>query len=348
MTTSQSAKILGEVDVLSSRQHVRHVLGRRPADLDPAHDDFLARWHAVREPSVVDVDHRRAEFPSGRAPRRCPRPSGPRPSTPTRFTGLGCDRRVAHARVAREPVLHEEDARSGCRDRRADAARRNAFCSTFSPSSSGRLQPSRIALSATSGAGYCPLVLPLMTPSATAKANVELVVVQAPAAARELLAPFLPLAALLQVLDQPRALPRPADRRGRRRRPGRARRPSAPRRSRPSRSSRSPAFRPISAAAAGCRPSPGIRPTLTSGRPICVCGAVETSRSSIDSASSVPPPMQAPSIRATVGNGRRLIRLKSWWPDVEQPGRPARPSRSSSRRARSGRPRRRTGPACRC
>ena len=72
-----------------------------------------------------------------------------------------------------------------------------------------------------------------------------------------------------------------------------------------------PAFSPINRGSLWVPPQPGNSPSPTSGRPICVCGAVETRRSSMVSASSVPPPMQAPSIRATIGNGRWLIRVKS-------------------------------------
>ena len=47
------------------RQHVRQVLGRGPADLDPAHDDVLGAVQAVGEPGVVDVDHRRGNSRPG-------------------------------------------------------------------------------------------------------------------------------------------------------------------------------------------------------------------------------------------------------------------------------------------
>ena len=76
------------------------------------------------------------------------------------------------------------------------------FCSAFSPSSSVLLQPSRIAFKATSGAGYCPLVLPLIAPSATANAKFSSSALS-PSGPAQPLAPSLPLAALLQVFDQP-------------------------------------------------------------------------------------------------------------------------------------------------
>ena len=51
-------------------------------------------------------------------------------------------------------------------------------------------------------------------------------------------------------------------------------------------------------------PQPGRTPIFVSGSAIFVCDALETMRSSIERISSVPPPMQFPSTRATVGNGK--------------------------------------------
>ena len=142
-----------------------------------------------------------------------------------------------------------------------------AFCSALRPSSSGRLQPSRIALSATSGAGYWPLVLRLDESLGDREGEHHLVLVEAQRLP-ELLAPLLPFAALLEVLDPPACPPRPADRRGRRRRPGRAPRPSGRETGSPEVIISIAGFRPISRGSRCVPPQPGIRPTLTSGRPI--------------------------------------------------------------------------------
>ena len=49
-------------------------------------------------------------------------------------------------------------------------------------------------------------------------------------------------------------------------------------------------------------------PSITSGKPICVCGSSEAMRESHASASSVPPPRHTPSIAASVGARSAAIR----------------------------------------
>ncbi len=67
--------------------------------------------------------------------------------------------------------------------------------------------------------------------------------------------------------------------------------------------SRAPA-RPIIRGRRVVPPHAGRIPSLISGRPICVFGESDARRQSIERTVSQPPPRQAPSIAATVGNGR--------------------------------------------
>ncbi len=220
-----------------------------------------------------------------------PAPMNPAPSTPALFTGRGfTDGSLTPGSRASRFFMKKMPIRLAAIGEPASSP--NAFCSALSPSSSVLLQPSRIAFKATSGAGYCPLVLALMAPSATANANFSLVGVQAERPG-ESLAPRLPLAALLQQVDQPASffdqfvgrdgVERESDGDGL----------LTAERSSPAQITSMAAFRPIKRGSRCVPPQPGRMPIWTSGRLIWVWGAVETSRSSMVRTSSVPPPKAA-------------------------------------------------------
>ena len=72
----------------------------------------------------------------------------------------------------------------------------------------------------------------------------------------------------------------------------------------PARMTSSAAVRPTTRGRRVVPPHAGRIPSLISGRPICVFFESDASRQSIARTVSQPPPRQAPSIAATVGNGR--------------------------------------------
>ena len=100
--------------------------------------------------------------------------------TPTRL--------IALRRPLRSPLTPGSRARRFCmkktrdqvrRDRRADHLQRGCRARPSGPRRASGCSPSRIALRATKGAGYCPFVFILIAPSAVAKAKVHLVLAQA-------------------------------------------------------------------------------------------------------------------------------------------------------------------------
>ncbi len=200
---SESAKIARLVDVFSMASMLAMSCGRRAADLDPAHDDLGGALEAVLDAVVVDVHHRRADARAGvRRGDPGSHQAGAEHAGRADLTRL--DRRVGHARVARQPVLHEEDGDQVAQDRRADDLADGLLLGL---QALVERQVATLAdrLERDQGAGYCPLVFDLTKPSATAKANI-ISSWSRPSGWRSCLAARLPLAALLEVLDPPLAL----------------------------------------------------------------------------------------------------------------------------------------------
>ena len=151
-------------------QHVRHVLRRGPADLDPAHDDLRGALEAVLEPSVIDVDHGRADAGAGMG-RGDARAHEAGPQDADVIDGPRLDAGIAHARVARQPVLHEEDGDQVAQDRRADELA-DGLLLGLEALFERQVAALADGLERGERRGYCPFVFDLTSPSATAKANI--------------------------------------------------------------------------------------------------------------------------------------------------------------------------------
>ena len=324
------------------REHLGHVLGRGAADLDPAHDDLLRPAPGRRRPGRRRRRPSPSGCPSGRAPWRCPRPSGPAPSTPTaldRSRGLTVGSATPGSRA--RPVVHEEDADQVRRDRRADDLQRGLLLG-LQALLERQVAPLADRLRARpAGRGTAPWSCPGCTPRRPRRGTCIWSSLR-PTGCCRCLAARASIRRLCcrysisrhALLDQPlggHGVEDQAERDG-------LRRPTTGSPEVIISIGRVDADQPRQP----LRAAPGREQAdLDLGqRDLGLRAAFETIRSSIDRTSSVPPPMQLPSIRATVGNGRRLTRLKSC-------GRTPMPladlllrQRTPARPARSGRPRR--------
>ena len=224
-TTSQSAKTAWLVDgARAGRASAAMSIGVARPILIRLITTSLRLRHARGDALVVDVDHHRRDARAG-VRRGDARPHLARAEHADALDLARLDRRVGHARVAGEPLAHEEHADQVRRDRRADDLERGLLLG-LQAVFEGLVAPLADRLQRGERRGVLPLGLALDEPLGGGEEEHRLVVGQAD----RLLAPLPagdPFARLDEVIDQPLALPRRAARRGRRRTRSRAPRPSS-------------------------------------------------------------------------------------------------------------------------
>ena len=200
ITTSQSAKILVDVDVLNSRQHARQVLGRGPADLDPAQDDLRGPLHAVgdRASSTSTIA---AGMPERACAAAMPGAHEPGARARRRVSPAGLDGgSLTPGSRASRFFMKKMPIRLAAIGEPAPPKSRlllglQAFLEGHVAALADRLQGDQRG-------GVLPLGLALDGPLGDGERKVQLVRVQPDRLLRRL-PPFLPFPALLQVFDQP-------------------------------------------------------------------------------------------------------------------------------------------------